>query len=149
MKHLAVLVVPLALAGSPAPAPAEGGKGIDVAFMARTRTYETHQSIAPATPGEVVLVIRIEGAAVEDVRGEGKPFVQFDGQTRKTSYVETAGKATIVKDGRSVTIEPWLVLAFVVPEKTAQLSLTVSNHPSVSVSVPSEVLARLSQFDVR
>ena len=79
----------------------------------------------------------------------GPPRIECDGVTTETSYVETAGSSRRRMGDEWVTVEPWLLLLFPVPEQATQVTLAVQNHPPLSVSVPAEVSDELSSFDVR
>jgi hypothetical protein len=150
MRYLRPILAGVAVMVCSSPAVAEEGGVISAPFVARTEVFEGDtQSFRPDSPDDVVVAMRIEGATINDLRSDARPYVEFDGQ-KVTGPVKTSGKSTQFQDGEAVrTFEPYLFLLFSVPEKAKTLTLVVANHPPLLVSLPDEVSAQLDSWDVR
>ena len=122
-------------------------------FIERTKIFKRafRSDLKPKEEDEVIIVMRIEGTTPENINSEQEPYVKFDSVMRDCKFSETAEKMSITKkngEGEKVTIKPWILLVFVVPDTKRKLKLDIDNCEPVHITAPAEVSDTLSRSDI-
>jgi len=133
-------------------AEAQTTASVQVADVHRTRLLDmVDHKLEPREPGQILLVLRIEGISLEAYKKVAQDQVVLHvGEGRHTPAFQTSSAArTSFVDGKPVkTISPWIVIAFSVPSDATNMKLAVGNHPLVAFKPTGEISDRLSILDL-
>lgn len=128
--------------------------GVRIPFVQKTKSFRPGSpmpDVIAKNPGEVVLVIRIEGEGLTPdtvLSNENPPHLMIAGRSYGTATVYTAAEHQAWMGDKLVTTKPWLVVVFFVPEDATNIRFQVGNRTPVPVVAASKTLDELRSSDV-